>query len=171
MKYPKRVLTQADLKENLYYDPETGLFTWLIPAQRRRLTKEAGHKSSDGYTHVFFRGTLYRAHRLAWFYVHGEFPVGFLGHINGDRSDNRIENLRVADNFQNSHNAQIAANNATGFKGVSYCKTHKKYRAQCAVNKVNAFLGYFDTPEEASAAYEDFAREHHADFYYGHRYV
>lgn len=165
------MITHRELKEELRYEPDTGLFFWVKKAQGRRVLAPAGHTCKDGYVHIYIFGKLYRAHRLAWMYVHGEFPKVFIDHANGNTSDNRLCNLREADTSQNSHNAKTASNNKSGYKGVSFNKSSGKYIAQCNVNNIHHYLGLFKTAHDASAAYEAFASKHHKDFYYGNRKI
>ena len=82
-------ITEARLKERLHYDPDTGIFTWLkMSRQPKRLGSVAGGRC-DGYIQIYLDGLIYRAHRLAWLYMTGEWPVGYLDHKNGVRDDNR----------------------------------------------------------------------------------
>ena len=143
------------------YDAETGLFTRLNLKHPPITTKvdDCGHKN------ITVNRGKYKAHRLAWLYVYGEFPSGFIDHINGIADDNRIINLRLASNTQNLHNQKLRSTNTSGFKGVSWSKQRKKWQAQCCANYVDTHLGYFDTPEEASKAYNDFASKAHGEFY------
>lgn len=91
-------LTQEVLKSLLYYDPETGIFVWLVTRQRSPAGKEAGGYDEKGYRRICVNGTKVRAHRLAWLYMTGEWPEDQLDHINGLKDDNRFVNLREATN-------------------------------------------------------------------------
>jgi hypothetical protein len=106
-------LTQERLKELLHYDPETGIFTNLT--QRGGHAKKgavAGTKNSIGYVCIRIDYDQYRAHRLAWLYVYGEFPEKFIDHMNEIRDDNRIINLRLATHQENLHNIFIFHNSS-----------------------------------------------------------
>ena len=99
------MLTQAELKQLLIYDPVTGVFINRVTRNSQALIgNEAGTNHPDGYRHMKINHKCYLAHRLAWLYVHGEWPDGQIDHINGNRKDNRIENLRLVCNKQNSEN-------------------------------------------------------------------
>lgn len=160
------MLTQQQLKEYLHYDTETGIFTWLIAKSKSIKAGEiAGHMCKfSGYVFIRIDRKNYRAHRLAWLYVTGEMP-SIIDHIDGNKKNNSFINLRVANKFQNGMNIGILSNNKTNFKGVSYCKLNKKFRAQAKVFGVNKTLGYFKTAIEASNKYNEFVKVLHGDFY------
>lgn len=98
----------------------------------------------------------YFAHRLAWFYVRGEWPPAEIDHINCDPSDNRISNLRPATRTENSANTRRPRHNSSGVKGVAWDKTRRKWMAFCSFGGKFTNLGRFSTREQAAAAY--FAR-------------
>lgn len=158
-------LTQARLKELLSYNSDTGEFVWRVshrgphPAGRR-----AGSDKGNGYWQIIIGGRNYLAHRLAWLYAHGEFPPDQLDHINGNRSDNRLVNLRPATPAQNTRNAKLWSSSTSGLKGVSYDKRADKWRANITVNYKQKFLGRFSTAEEAHAAYVKAAEAMHGEF-------
>jgi hypothetical protein len=133
------------LKQLLHYDASTGLFTWT----RYAIKKQAGY-NHRGYTYIQVDGKPYSAHRLAWLYVYGVWPTGMLDHINQDRGDNRIINLREASNQLNQYNVSKYTNN-TGVKGV--CKYGNRYKSRVTVHGKTHHLGVFDTAEEAEQAY------------------
>jgi len=155
-------LTQEHLKSRLSYNPETGVFTWLVG---QRAGKIAGCFNNHGYSITQINGKLYSAHRLAWLYVHGKFPSTDLDHKNCVKTDNRICNLRECSKSENATNVGIRRTNKSGFKGVSWDKDRKKWRAKICIDGKKKYLGHFITPELASAAYEAKARELHGDFY------
>jgi hypothetical protein len=143
----------------LSYDPATGEFRW------RKTGIVAGSPSHHGYWKVrVLRRTCY-AHRLAWFYVHGTWPIAHIDHINGNGCDNRIANLRVATRSQNLSNARKPKTNKSGFKGVSRCKKTNKWRAQIQKDGKVRALGHFERPEDAHAAYCAAAKELHGQFW------
>lgn len=157
-----------DIREHVEYDPATGKFWWK---------DEPGCISTNGYRYIRVKGKMRLAHRMAWTIYYGEEPDGMVDHINGDRLDNRIENLRIADYSQNSANARRHSRNTSGFKGAS--KVLKKgrwtgrWQASITVRNKQMNLGYFDTAEQAHEAYLDAARKHHGEFANGghHDYV
>lgn len=146
-------LTPERLRAVVDYDRETGQFTWMERTSIRIVVgKIAGTLRPNGYVMVGIDGTQYRAHRLAWFYVHGEWPAGDIDHMNGSRADNRLANLRIVTNAVNGQNRQTAQrDNKLGFLGVFKCK--KRYQAQVKLNGKITHVGTFDTPEQAHAAY------------------
>jgi len=159
-----RVLTQSELKENLHYNPETGFFTWIKVSKYGGVKNGdlAGTLSAEGYIVIKIDKTLYKAHRLAWLYMTGEMPTHFIDHINGDRADNRFENLRQATWKENAHNQRKPQkNNKSGFLGVTYCAPLQKFKSTITNNKKLKHLGYFATPEEAHQAYLEAKRKIH----------
>jgi hypothetical protein len=158
----KPILTQERLKELLSYDPETGVFVWVVkPSKRTKIGSVAGSFRLDGYRQIQIDGAQFRAHRLAWFYMTREFPPDEIDHINRDRADNRFVNLRAVTGSENQHNSGKPKDNTSGYRGVSYDKRDKKWRASIRLNNVLKNLGYFPTPEEANVAYLAAQRIYH----------
>ena len=147
------MITQEILKQSLFYDPETGLFT-RIGNSRLNACGLVGTVQNKGYRAISVRSKLYRAHRLAWLYVYGEFPTDQIDHINGNRDDNRIANLRVVNSHQNACNKRSPAGSNPHI-GVTKKKRRNQFRwcARIMVNKKAKHLGYFNTVEEAKNAY------------------
>ena len=147
----KTLPSQQDLLAVLAYDPTTGALKWRNPNGLHRADAVAGNINSLGYRVVSVLGVQYRAHRVCWKMHHGTDPVGMLDHINGDKLDNRIENLREADHALNARNRSIGRNNRSGYAGVD---AHMgRYRAVITVNNRAMHLGLFDTPQAAFIAY------------------
>ena len=148
------VLTLERLKEVLFYDPDTGIFIWLKNrGSKIKKGDKAGCINPFGYIRIKVFGRLYMAHVLAWFYMKEEMPILDIDHINRIKNDNRWNNLRLANRSNNTFNKPKNKNNTSGYKGVSYHKIMKKYRAKICVNGKHIILGYKDTPEEASILY------------------
>jgi hypothetical protein len=146
------------LKNILSFNPDTGIFVWKeSTAHRTKVGSVAGAVSVKGYVKIQVDRRLYAAHRLAWFYHYGEWPDGIVDHINRNRSDNRIANLRVVSASQNMRNCGLRSTNTSGYKGVSYFAHRKKWAAQIRIHGENWVVGMFDTPEAAAAAYKNAA--------------
>ena len=151
-------LSAEFVREVLDYDPETGIFTWrwrndqAKPWNARYAGTVAGNLSINGYIVLRINQRPYQAHRLAWLHVHGVWPTNEIDHINGDRADNRANNLREATNQENQRNSGLQRNNSTGVVGVHWYKRSQKYQAHIKVDGKRIFLGYFSTLEEAATA-------------------
>lgn len=159
-------INQSYLKEMLEYNQDTGVLSWKVsPARRVKVGDAVGYITNEGYIGITIKSKTYRAHRIIWMYVYGGFPQKQIDHINGDRSDNRLCNLRLATSSDNAKNRKITSKNTSGFKGVSFRKANKKWYAQCQANGIIHHLGYFDTAETASDAYQQFAASLHGEFY------
>lgn len=166
MTKPKKIeLTQEELKRVLDYNPETGIFTWLVSVGKSKIGQTAGCLKIHGYWHIGFRGKSYRAHRLAWLYVYGDVECGDLDHIDRNRCNNSISNLRECSDNENMRNIRRAKNNTSGFKGVHWSKRKGKWLAISRLNGKRKYLGSFHSPEDASLAYQEFCKEHHGEFY------
>lgn len=161
-----KILTQARVQELLSYDPETGVFTWRISLSNRAPVGSVAGTNSYGYVHIGVDGTIYRAHRLAWLWVHGALPTTDVDHINCNRADNRISNLRLASRSQNCANIpRLRATNSSGRRGVCWDKSRGKWAAQITINYRNRLIGRFDNIDDAEAAYLKVAREHFGAFH------
>lgn len=143
-------LSPEKIRELFTLDAETGELRWRFP---KRFGKVAGALNAQGYVQVVYRYRFYRAHRLVFAFVHGRHPEGMLDHINGIRNDNRPENLREVDAFQNGANRGLGSNNTSGYKGVSWSKSENRWRANVKVRGKTYSIGSFLTREEAVEAY------------------
>jgi hypothetical protein len=156
-------LTVKKLREMLDYDPENGFFRWKIRWKRVRIGQLAG-VSGPRYARIMLGQRRFYAHRLAWLYVYGVWPQHEIDHIDGDRLNNRISNLREATSSENKRNTRKRSNNTSGFKGVSFDKSKKLWTAQIATNRKYIHIGRFKTPEAAYEAYCAAAERLHGDF-------
>jgi hypothetical protein len=159
-------ITHAELLRLLHYDPESGIFTRKEQRGREQAGSVAGGLSAYGYHSMVIDYRRYKNHRLAWFYVHGRWPQGDIDHINGDRSDNRIANLREVSRSVNLQNQRKAnQRNKSGFLGVALMSARKlsrrPYVATIKANGKLLHLGRFATAEEAHSAYLSKKRELH----------
>lgn len=151
-------LTQKRLRERLSYDIGSGEFRW------RKNGRLAGCLDRDGYRVIGVDGRLYRAARLAWLYVIGQWPDKLVDHKDTIRSNDRWDNLRLVTPSQNSGNAKISKVNKTGFKGVCYFERDKRYFAYIRAGGRQVHLGSFDTAEEAALAYAKASTELHGEY-------
>ena len=152
------MLTAEYLKEVLHYDPMTGIFTWKRSGKGRPVGEVAGTVNQDGYIRIRVGGKKYMAHRLAWLWVHGQWPHGELDHKNNVRSDNRISELREANRSGNCANRKCRSSSASGVKGVT------DYRGKFKVSVKGKYLGLFVTLEEARTAYFAEAVKQYGEF-------
>ena len=145
-------LTQERLKSLLAYDPETGLFTWLVRRPNGvRVGDLAGCINAKGYRIIKIGGKAYKASRLAFLYMTGAFPPVVADHESRERADNRWANLRPADYSQNCSNRLVP--NRTGFKGVHFRASRNAFEAYIKKDGRRRFLGYFHSATDAAAAY------------------
>ena len=158
------------LKDLLTYDPQTGAFIWKVRRPEhfeateartpewacrwwnaRFANQPAGFVDPSGYLLIRVNGVDYRAHRIAWVYVYGVGP-DTIDHVNGNRLDNRIENLRDVDATGNARNAKRRDDNHSGVTGVGFYPKTSKWRARINRDGKTVLLGYFDTKVEAIMA-------------------
>lgn len=158
-------LSAGHLRNILDYNPLNGEFRWKIaPISTVRVGQIAGRLTRLKYRQISIKRKRYYAHRLAWLYVNGEWPAAILDHINQNRDDNRIDNIRESTSSKNGYNQGRHRNNKSGFKGVYLRKASQKWSAQIKVNTKSIFLGVFSTPEEASNAYAAASKKYHGKF-------
>ncbi len=147
---PRPELTAEKLRELLNYDPDTGIFTWKVSTSNRvKVGDAAGSLDGGGYQQISVQSRLYKAHRLAWLHMHGTWPKLDIDHINRNRSDNRITNLRDVSHKQNHQNR---SDNASGHPGVSWHKLTSRWQVKIMHNYKQIHLGCFSILEEAIAA-------------------
>lgn len=168
-------LTHERLLRVLFYDPESGIFSWNTKTVTRGRPSKlfgvragtisgAGKTRTKSYRMIGVDGTKYQEHRLAWFYMTGEWPASLVDHKDLDGLNNKWLNLREATHSTNKANRAAPANNTTGFKGVSFNKAQGLYQASICRQYKQMHLGFFDTAELAAAAYEKAARELFGEF-------
>lgn len=167
---PHPEMSAARVRELFYYDPETGVLTWRVApfCHAERLGKAAGSANSSGYVVVRVDGKTHQAHRLIWLHVTGRWPEGDIDHRDRCRINNSWENLRECSREENMQNCSIRSNNSSGCPGVGRKKG--RWYARLGLSGRRMHLGYFDTFEEAKAAYSLAKRRHH-NFQPEHAYV
>jgi hypothetical protein len=150
------LVTPAHVRQLLAYDPDTGLFTWRPRGLGYWDTRYAGKPAlttvcKDGYQTGVISSKRFYAHRVAIAHVTGAWPEGEVDHVNHDRLDNRIANLRVVDRTGNRRNLGTLVTNQSGVCGVHWAQHISKWVAQIGVDGGRVYLGAFDDLEEASA--------------------
>lgn len=160
----RELISHARLLEVLDYDRSTGIFRWKAPGDANKVAgKIAGCSGTAGRIIITIDKRSYLAHRLAWFYVTGEWPARGLDHRSVVASDNRFGNLREATGKQNSRN-QKPKKSRSGLKGAAWDASRGKWIATIRTDAGRKTLGRFDTAEEAHAAYKQAAKEFHGEF-------
>ena len=148
------MLTRERLKELLDYDSASGVFTWKDVRNGRVEVGGIAGYIQHGYVNIQIDNKTYKAHRLAWLYVYGEFPQNDIDHINHARSDNRIVNLRDVTSQENARNKSIPRHNTSGIMGVQWSESRQRWIGQLEINidgKRKAYFRRFKTLEEAVA--------------------
>jgi hypothetical protein len=163
---PKKIdITIEELKSLVSYDPLTGEFTTLVRRSFRTwVGKRTGTTMCNGYIKITLGYRQYLAHRLAWFYTHGEWPQCELDHKNLIVSDNRIENLRCATDGQNKYNRKKSKLNTSGIKGVQWSKQRNRWQAVLRQNNKCIHCGFFHNIEDAKKAVRNKRVELHGEF-------
>jgi hypothetical protein len=158
----KTDITVEYVRSQLDYDPTTGWLVWRVARSgKARAGARAGTGGHwNGYRVLTLGGSQRQEHAVVWMHVYGVWPVA-IDHINGDRSDNRISNLRECTPKENAQNRKIDSDNQSGFQGVYRPRGQTRWRAQIKKDGIRHFLGDFDTPEEAHAAYRGAKRVLH----------
>ena len=142
-----------ELHEMLSYDTESGVLYWKNCLDSRLNGKPAGGLNpKDFYICLHIRGRMFKAHRVIWAMHYGEWPNKFIDHIDQCRSNNRIENLRLADAVENGRNRRMGCTNTSGALGVSFHKRSQRWRATIKVRGREIFLGAFKEKEPAVLA-------------------
>lgn len=160
------MISHAEVLEALIYDPQTGIFKWKTAGRKRTIGVEVGSWDMYGYKTVRLAKKSYKLHRLAWFYINGEWPKYDIDHINGIRSDNRIENLRDVPRKMNLENQVKLRNrpNKTRLMGAYVDNKNGRFYSRISQNDKSIYLGSYKTAEEAHEAYLDAKRKIHSGF-------
>lgn len=158
------LISHKELLQVVKYDPVKGLFAWVKQRRGRKSSLGIGSLDSGGYLRIAICGKRYSAHRLAWFYVHAKWPTEEIDHVNRERNDNRIMNLRQATVFQNRQNRPMMPRNTSGIKGVKFIPITGKWGATIDANLKKQWLGTFATCEQAGRAYQQAAKALHGEF-------
>jgi len=140
------------LKEVIHYNPETGVFTWLVSTACRIKVGDVAGAVGNGYRRIKIEGVLYQAAHLAHLYMTGDLPINCMDHIDHDRSNNRWNNLRQATCKENSMNMSKSRRNTSGYTGIYWEKSRNKWKALIRANNQIHHLGYFLDKIEAYKA-------------------
>lgn len=151
-------------KEYISYNPETGLFHWRKPRRKISVGSPAFNTpQSSGYLEGGFMLKRFLSHRVAFFMHEGWVPSE-IDHINLDRKDNRIINLRASNPLTNSYNLPRRVDNTSGYKGVCFDKRKGKWMSRIHSDNKTHFIGYFNNKEDAALAYKEAAISKHGEF-------
>ena len=156
------MLTKEQVRLELNYDPETGIFTRKTPSKKYKIGEIVGC-DCNGYVYICCDKKNRYAHRLAWLYVYGYIPK-YVDHINGNKKDNRIANLRETTISQNMHNSKKPKNNTSGIKGVYFHKKSQKWMARVHLNNKCIYLGIFENIEDAQKSVTESRKKLHGAF-------
>ena len=139
------VISLQEVKAAVFYDPETGIFSWPASLKNQWAGQSAGTLEKKGYLQITVNGRRFKAHRLAWFYMTGQWPKHQIDHVNGAKADNRFRNLREATNAENKRNAKRRADNTSGYKCVHWAKAVNKWAVAVKFPgaKLQTKCGYF----------------------------
>jgi len=160
-------MMDINLAKSIYsYDSATGNFAWRVDrGYQAKAGNIAGTTNALGYRCIRLEGKQVLGHRLAWAMTYGMLPSQEIDHVNGDPSDNRLENLREASHQQNMINRCMPANNTSGMKGVSIHKQSGRWRARIKNPKGKyEHIGMYDSAEFAHAAYQNEALKLHGEY-------
>jgi HNH endonuclease len=152
-------LTRARLRELLHYDRDTGEFRWL-----ERVGNEVRPGTVAGVVQIRIQGRRYSAHQLAWLYMAGRWGRPMIDHRDGNSTNNRWSNLRLATASQNNANRRLPGHNTSGYKGVILCRKSGRWHAFIRYRGRGTYLGSFPTPQAGHVAYVAAARKVHGKF-------
>ena len=158
------LLSVKELRRWLSYNPETGLFTWLVRRNNNCPAGSSAGATNKPYIVISINNRNYMAHRIAWAMVHGAWPADYIDHVNGNKHDNRMVNLRSATRSQNAANIAYRRGTTSKYRGVHWCKTFQKWTAQVYKDRRVVWRAYFNTEEAAHQAYLIQAKDVHGEF-------
>ena len=159
------MITQQELKQEVYYDQETGIFTWL--KTHKYSNKKIGDvcgSLDNGYIRMCIYKQRHHAHQLAWLYIYGEYRLDAIDHSNGNKTDNRICNLRKASVSENAYNRKMNIKNTSGVKGVTWHKRAKKWQVVITFNKIHKYLGMYSDINKAKEVIDYHRNIYHKEF-------
>jgi hypothetical protein len=148
------MLTIDRINQLVSIDFETGVLTWIDNYQRPDLIGKRAGWLNEGYWRVSIDGHSYYCCQIVWFVGHGIWPDKTLDHIDLDKANDALSNLRLATKGQNCLNSKLSSRNTSGFRGVSFCNTTQRWRSSIRINGREKNLGRYDTPEEAHEAWK-----------------
>lgn len=153
------------LREYLKYDQDSGQLIWIKQkSPKAPVGSVAGTLSSSGYITLGFDGKVLKAHRVAWMLFYNEVPDSDIDHKNCVKSDNRIQNLRLATKPENAFNQRRASNNTSGIKGVSWDSTRCKWRVSLCTKGIRKTVGYLESLEDARVLIDFHRQLQHGEF-------
>lgn len=160
------MLTAERLREVAIYEHDTGLFRWTTPRRRVKVGSVAGTLSKRGYIDICIDVQVYKAHRLAWLYTYGEWPKALIDHVNGDKADNRLANLRPATKSQNgAHRTRMEPRNTSGHRNVRWLPRMRKWEVRFKHMGQPIMGGYYAELSEALIARDSLAARTFGEFY------
>ena len=154
--------TQEQLKKLFNYH-EDGYLVWAVNRKRAKIGDKAGILHLNGYYRTGINGKLYCNHRLIYIFHYGIVPK-FIDHIDGNKTNNKINNLRPATNKQNQHNAKLSSKNTSGYKNVTFCTQTKKWAVKIKINGQQKTIGRYNDIELADLVAQEIRRKYHGEF-------
>lgn len=156
------MITFERASQLLAYDDDTGVLSWKVARSNVRAGTPVKNITTHGYLSVRIDRRRVQAHQVAWLLYYGEWPTRQIDHQDGDKTNNRISNLRLATYSQNAANSKLRADNTTGLKGVG--RREAKFAAFIQVRGKQRYLGSFHSKERAAAAYAAAAKAAFGEF-------
>jgi hypothetical protein len=159
------MITKEELKSQVNYDQETGIFTWKVRNSNRiRIGDQAGNYHNGGYIEMQLLGQRHLAHRLAWLYVYGYTPK-LIDHIDGNKLNNKISNLREASYSENAYNSKIRSDNKSGVRCVSWDKVRQSWEVRVKIDGKLKHFGNYKELDDAAKVAKKIRKEHHSCFF------